>query len=511
MEKGIGAPIVQPVYLTPGSSRFVQFHPFVEQERQWQVRWGRGGKENLTIDGPKLAGPARVLLCEPESPLLADVRLKIFPDDLFPTTVSATDGLDAVVLDHVPRWESVRREAFLDWVRQGGVVHLLKGSKGEFPEFTAELAALNGTADKSRIGSGTVYRHAAGRDEMTGKFLDEHGSPEREMRQGKNISIYGFDQSSMQGLAALTRPEIAWWFIYLLAAGYVFVIGPGHYIWSKKRDYRVAIAVLIGVVALFGFVFAWAGRRGVGETQRAHSISIAHSLEGNRYDVMQWNNAFVTKGALYRLTHAAPANFYSVGGPSTEQNIAGRVQNGRDGVFEIDLPLYSSQPFMHRAVMQGEPTQVTPVEWKVDANGDLSAFAFKAPEGFPKKIEAIYARHNGRIFQLEPNALLWRTNKPGRPETEFFGEVTNDYFSRRPFGERPDEEKWMKGKLSSLMARDLGGAEKFPHLIPSRRLGADELQLFIFAGMPDGFRLQGGNFKSELGWVLYVQTVSKID
>ena len=40
-----------------------------------------------------------------------------FPEDLFPLTGAALSGLGTVVLDHVPRWEPAKRQAFLDWLR----------------------------------------------------------------------------------------------------------------------------------------------------------------------------------------------------------------------------------------------------------------------------------------------------------------------------------------------------------------------------------------------------------
>ncbi|MES2569286.1 MAG: hypothetical protein V4710_04430, partial [Verrucomicrobiota bacterium] len=351
---------------------------------------------------------------------------------------------------------------------------------------------------------------------VTEPFLAEHGSPERAVRPGSDVSVYAFNQTLLQNLAALTRPEIAWGLIYALAFTYILVIGPGHYFWAKKMNYRTAIALFAAIVVVYGLCFAWAGRRGIGETQRAHSLSIAYPLEGDRYDVMQWNNAFVTRGALYKLTHAAPANFYSVGAPQTEQNIAGRIQNGRDGFFAMDLPLYSSRPFMHRAVMQGAVTAVTPKEWQTDGSGALKGFAFQPPAGFPTEIHAIHARANGKIHPVKLNKEgLWQM-EAGKSEQEFFANLRTDFSAMVPFGrkqddEKRDEETWLSQKMDDLMAHALGGAERLQHFIPGRPIAPDQLQLFIFARVPEGFRLQGGDFKVERGWVLYVRNVFKTD
>ena len=129
------------------------------------------------------------------------------------------------------------------------------------------------------------------------------------------------------------------------------MVGPVHYRYGRKIDYRVSIAAFLGTVALFGWLFSVIGRRGYGESQTVHSLAIAHSLGGARHDVTQWISAFATRGDLYTLTHEAPANLYAA--PSMEA-INGRILNGKDGRFLADIPLYSSRQFVHRAAMTGD-------------------------------------------------------------------------------------------------------------------------------------------------------------
>ena len=55
--------------------------------------------------------------------------------------------------------QTIQQQAFLDWVRAGGVVHLTEQSEGVRPEFSGELAALNSPLDEQRFGAGLVVRH----------------------------------------------------------------------------------------------------------------------------------------------------------------------------------------------------------------------------------------------------------------------------------------------------------------------------------------------------------------
>ncbi len=500
-----GAPIVQPVYLAPNSARFVQFQPYaLENSGGYSLRWGRGPKNRADIDGPNRAGPARVFLLDPENPFAAATKLRGFPDDLFPTTVGATDGLDAVVLDHAPRWEMARREAFLDWLRCGGTVHLVLGAKGTLPEFSNELAILNGPGERTRLGAGTILRHQINRTDVTDAFLDQHGSPARELRNGKKVSLYAFDLSLLQKLAALTKPHIVWWLIYLLTGSYILVVGPVHFLVGRKIDYRLSIVAFVAVVAAYAASFAWAGRRGADETQRVHSVSIAHALGGQRYDVMQWISAFVTHGDLYKLTHDAASNLYTVG-PSSDA-VRGQIRNGRDGILAVDLPLYSSRPFMHRGVMRGDDTSVAVEQWETDANGKLIALTLLRNPAFPKSIEDTCLRVGDRFHEMKPNGDRWEMGTGESAET-YFSKIAQDLNATFDSDESGKKDQGLKRSMRAFIARDLGGEDRLPQVISARPLAADQVQLFVFARAPEGFRLKGGDFKSEDGYVLYVQDI----
>jgi len=199
LEKSIGAPTVQPVFLSAGTQRWVQFYVFVNQPGgEWNLRWGKRPGEQEKIDGAQFAAPARVLLVDPESPFVQSAGLRAFPDDLFPTTVTVLEALEAVALDHVPRWETARREAFLDWLRAGGIVHLLRGADGQFPQFPEALAALNPSTERTRHGAGLIVRHEIARTEMNEMYLGSHGFPAPELKTDAPVHFYYLEAQLLQ-------------------------------------------------------------------------------------------------------------------------------------------------------------------------------------------------------------------------------------------------------------------------------------------------------------------------
>jgi hypothetical protein len=499
-EGNVGAPLVQPLFLTPGTERWVQFTPFISAEYEWLIEWGRGPKERLKIDPAKSGAPATVLLADPTSAFASENRLKIFPEDLFPATVAATDGLDAVALDHVPRWEAPRRAAFLDWLRRGGLVHLLRGANG-IPTFDGDLAVLNVGVPRERVGAGLVVRHDTTRAECSAEFLTRAGYAPRELVEGKGNVLYGFDQALLRGLAGLTRPEIAWWLIYLLTLAYLTIIGPLHYRWSKRYDYRVSLGIFLGTVVAFAIAFILAGRRGSGEVQIVNSVSIARSLGERRFDVMQWASAFATDGDLYKLTHSAPANLYSM--TSDVESVNGRILNGRDGYFEVDIPLYSSRPFLHRGVMNGDDTNVQVSEWTNDR------ITLQAGKDFPSGVGRMWARSNTGFLEFEKHGGEWTWNRgvhPPQLEQNVFDSKKLEVINALQFQETA--LLW-DNLFLPLVASALGGVEGMPNRSPARDLPRDQLQLFIYAPVPAGFHMQGKGFRHEKGWVLYVQDVFK--
>ena len=164
-----GVPQEINVFLAPGASRWIQTPVLVDPSSYFDggvlVEWDldspfRGSQK---LDAPKAGPPATVYLSDEGNPLAARPRVQAFQDNLWPTSLDpVAGGLHAVVMDHAPRWEAIREQVFMDWLRLGGVVHLLHGTDDRPPVFSGALTPLNDPAESFRIGAGRVHRHARG-------------------------------------------------------------------------------------------------------------------------------------------------------------------------------------------------------------------------------------------------------------------------------------------------------------------------------------------------------------
>lgn len=489
----VGAPQVQKVYVTPGTERWLQFAPFVTSKDGWKLHWGKSGHHEF--DGPADDAPATVFLLDPNGTFASRAPLRAFPEDLFPTSVVLTDGLDQLVLDHVPRWDAPRREAFLDWLRRGGVVHVVRGPSGP-PVFEGDLVPLNIASPKERLGAGFIARHDISAEDCNDRFLQSAGFPLRgNLKDPNEYDIfYGFDSTVLQGLAGMTKPAVQWWLLYLLTIAYLIVIGPVHYRWSRKVDYRVAIGGFLGTVAAFSLAFIFAGSRGTGEIQTAHTIAIAHALGDKRWDVMQWVSAFATTGDKYRLTHPAPWNAYAA--PSEAESVNGAVLNGKGGYLEVDIPLYSSRPFVHRGVMPGPSAAAQVLEWKDDR------VVVQLPADFPSDFIAARARRGDQFLPLRKEGSNWVCDEKSAVAMDADTFFVREKLQRSMYEVRGNFEP--PSLFMPLAASFYGDVKGFPNRVSRRRMPPDQMQLLLYASAPQSFEMQGKGFHGEKGWVLYI-------
>jgi hypothetical protein len=142
-----GAPWRVACYLAPGTSRWVEFQPWIGSNTDsLQVRWLPTGNTS-DIDQPNFGAPATVVLADAGRLGLTIKTFKTFPDELFPRSVLATDGLACVVIDHAPRWQPGQRQAFRDWLWRGGTVFVLPAIDGGNVRFTQSSRKDHGNND----------------------------------------------------------------------------------------------------------------------------------------------------------------------------------------------------------------------------------------------------------------------------------------------------------------------------------------------------------------------------
>ncbi len=508
--EGESVPSVQQVFLAPGSSRVVQFVPYIQNSyRKFSLAWKDDRQNAVELDGVKVGAPAVTILADPNAPSLRSAKMRVFPENLFPPTVAATRGLAAVVLDHAPRWDPPRREAFVDWVRSGGMVHLVHGINDELPAFTEELAVLNGTAERTEVGAGVVLRHVARLADVSEDWLKTKGFPAPEIREDGKGQMYDFDAALFAKLSAVTRPNIAWGLIYGLTAIYIALIGPVFYM-LRKRDYRLLLLGFLLTIAGFAWMFTVVGRRGYGEKQIYHSVAIAHSLGGARWDVTEWVHAFATSGDTYRFQHAGGSQLYAV--PSNNEAVRGSITAGKDAHFYADIPLFSSRAFLHSGALTGDDCSVEVEAWepvRAGASG-IKKLQLKPSAGFPQKVLKVIAQSGDNFYAVELNKnRLSASDTTLLPRSNLFPQ--NDHYQNWPYQNADAEtaKKQLRDLSGALIARSGGLSEAFKTYIPRRPPAADHIRLFIYAEAPAGFRLASEQFQSGIGYVLYVQDIAK--
>lgn len=394
----IDAPLVETVYLAPHSSRWVQFHPYCKLDwEEWSVSWEKPRAGRYDLPRPRPGKPTCVLLDESDTLSVGPLPIKRFPENLFPVSTTATDGLAAVVLDHVPRWEEGRQRAFLDWVRLGGEVHLLHSLQKDYPHFTGTLRVLNGEAPRQHVGVGVVHRHPRERRELDAPFVEKviiagrgpeglsggaaltSAVPDDDVEESADPMSYQWetDTSVLNALKKMSRPDHNWWLIHLMSLVYIGLIFPGCFTIGRKRggDYRFVFGGLLTIVATFSMAFLIVGRRGYGERTSVHAVAIARVMGDGRCDVSQWSNAFVVDGGDYELAHAGTGRIYST--CQDQEAVRREITNGPEAGFLADMPPFSSRTFGHRVLLQRIPTggaSVPPVEEApADAPADEAA------------------------------------------------------------------------------------------------------------------------------------------
>ncbi len=523
--RGGAVPYEQPLFLSPGASRWVQFYPFVSGYQRWSLTWkdkdGHGDSVPLRSDeNVKIGAPVTVIFNGPDSPRSQQSRLRPFLENLFPPAVAVTEGLHGVVLDHVPRWDALRRQAFRDWVYRGGLLHLLPGVDGKYPDFTDELAPLNISTEKGTFGAGRIIRHAQTRSEFEERMLE---SDPALLSDGKG-HMQGVSDLIVNRLSDITRPNIPWGLIYLLTVVYVVLIGPVFYL-QRKRDYRVMLAAFAVTVALFAWLFTAVGRRGYGEKQIVHSVGFAESLGGDRHVATQWMHAFATSSDRYRFQFPGSGNAYAA--LASSGTVKARVMNGADAAMEADIPLFSGRPFVHSGVLTGDDTSVEIVEWKTRTgqspndieSGRLESFRIKPNAKFPKAVESMVVLYRDRVYTMTATDGMWVAESPSASK-ELAASFSEKQLEHVGYYRGYNEEDVLAvpelrlnkrlGDLDNLFTGQLTGAVAYTRQrITKPAMDADTARLFVYTRTPETFVVPGKNFQFGGGYILYAQTLRR--
>jgi len=495
------AVLVEDCYVSPYTERWVQFYVYVASARGgYSLRWGRGPDEQLNLDCPRMAPPACVLLADGPVHGGGQARLPQFPAGLFPPSIAATRGLHSAVMDRAPAWELPRRKAFLDWLKRGGTLHLIRGADGRFPRFPDDLAELNAEKERHRLGRGRIVRHEKRRSALTQHYLSKRGFRPPRLETDSNSWVYRFEDTLFAKLRAQVKVEHKWWLIHWLVGLYVCLIGPANAILANAwRKHSRAVLFFVAAVVGAAFLLSVVGRRGYGESNTVKSVAIAQSLGDGAYDVSQWSILFSTRSKRYDVSHAAAYSIYSTG--DSHEPTQGTIHNGRGGRFSASVPLFSSVAFLYRGTLPG-PT------WSLSIDGNEGNRTLPPPVRinntstgeFPIDPIALWAYHGGTYYGLERDG---------------------DYL--RPRGEKVDCRKLVGGHVTSGFAmRDEWPSEEDVKLLMARAIrhkgplkmgiidpapDKDRLRVFVMTEAPETFRVQTPGFRQQDGYVLYQHDV----
>lgn len=496
------APLVQSIFLAPGTSRTVQFFPYlVGYYEDFEITWKDQMGGGVPVDPPKFTAPAVVVLADLDAASIRALRMPAFHEGNFPPTIAATDALRAVVLDHQPRWDAARREAFLDWVKRGGVVHVIQGPEGGHPQFTDEFAILNSTGARGHVGAGVVVKHPVSRADVTLEYLENSGFPKPETSNENRGYGDVSDNGIFRVLGEATKPDISWGTIYGLTFAYIALIGPVFY-FQRRRDYRWLLGGFVATVILFAWVFTIVGRRGYGEKQIYHSVALARAIEGNKWEVRHWMYPFATSGSDYRFSFAGGTHVYGARGNS--EAVRASVIQGKDGYFEADIPLFSSRPFQHQGVMTGPK-----LDWQFEklVPGDnltkLREARVKLADGSSQvNLHSVTVQIKSQFYSLTKVAEWW-TFASANP-TDVVRAFGSD-------GMDPEFDQYGQPARSSFkvsphrLASVVSGARDNESYPLGRALEDGWVRVFAYADSGAFFPLSGTDFQPGMNSVLFVQ------
>ncbi len=488
-----GIPVIQPSMFIEGyGTRELQFIVYIPQLTEFRLSWGRQSGQSYQIDEPVIVEGNAI------TQLVGDLefgpRLKevgSFEETSFPNSAAGLEGLGAVLLDHVPRFNDAQKQAFIDWLRTGGEVHIYHETAGTFPEFPQRMSELNTPVDESQVGSGRVIRHATTLQQSQEKYPKVQASnqsyPEWQLTGG----LFSL-------LKEMTQPDHNWPLIYFMAILYLLLLFPGCWLLGRKRgDYRVTYGAIMGVVVLFSMGFHTVGSRGYGEKTMVNSFALAKLAGNGRLIVTQWSNMFITKGGVYEVKHAEEGLIYSTG--QTIERVPGNVLNRPAGRMITDIPSFSGRTILHTGVLKTSSIDPEVQEIKIE-NNSLQSLKVKLPESLDTtKCFQAFALYGNNLYgcNLYPGLLT----SSGYPTPLMSLEPSQwqvyEYWGSQNY----TVEQYYEKAFMPIIAYDLGlksDAQNNEFTFTNHKI-----RIYIYADMPKEFFAPTDISTQQVGRVVY--------
>jgi hypothetical protein len=252
-----------------------------------------------------------------------------------------------------------------------------------------------------------------------------------------------------------------------------------------------------------------------------NSVAVARQLPDGALDVTAWSNVFVINGGDYAISRAGTGSLYSTA--QSFEAVNGVIRNGAQGVFYVDIPPYSSQPFLHRMKLKNDRFEIkvndfstAPLTSKSDTG--LTKLALVTDSHFPRPAtrDFVHALYRDQVYEMTWADGRLELHRP-RAESlsQFLGSIrpedlspySRGYGSPRPSNPQADPTPRFETLHRPLIAWSLGLRRRSE--IPKFVLPDDRVRLFVWGELPEGMRVNEPRMRSQQGRMLYVVDVFK--
>ncbi|MFK7776904.1 MAG: hypothetical protein QM501_02120 [Gimesia sp.] len=537
----VGAPLYRKIYLAPYTSQWVQFYPYIinAQREDWSLNWGPSNLYSRRIDKPDSNSNnnekvSRIILTSRNTLQQSGSHFKQFPEEVFPPAVTATDSLDEIILDHVPRWDTARRASLMDWLYGGGVLYLLPDASDKNLIFSAKMTELNAPFEHFRVGAGVVIRFQGKLKSLNKKQLlsrkqevqvaelsavglpvshpEMNSKPEN---MNNNHEYYGMDNINsnlLYQLSEMTHPDHNWTMIYLLTGAYLLMIFPGCFLFHKKqKGYRNSLLFILVTVAIFSTMFWSVGKRGYGETTTLNSLILARPLKNNQYDLSYCVNAFVTEGAEYEFSSNGEGVIYTTA--QEIEKVRGAIMNGIDGSFHADIPPFTARSFLCRIKSPYQKPVIQVLDYDIDKHSKLKKLKIEFKSPLPKNTSNTQVLYDQVLYDLKKteqvDAIIYELGTRQTPLSQWTSKLESISTYNRRFGyqnEDADIPEIYNGLYKILVLKDLNLFR--PRDIKDFHSDRSVIKLYIYCDIPDEFKLNTSVDGLQIGRTLFVDQIA---
>jgi len=420
-----------PFDIPPFEERWIQAAPYIVDDYiPWQLSWGPREKQKVELPQARVGDAAVILLVNPNDRARPSGVVRRFRSNLFPATITATDGLRAVLLNSVPDMQGARLQTFLEWLHRGGRVILLHGDDRQFPRFPSTLAALNNPEETFTVGSGQVRRLPVEASDIDEAQLRRAISPERPQSLKASTAVFrdpnrtyngripwSRDRALLENLETVSRFHRRWWLIYPLALLYLLAVFPGTFAVARSRKGVKGFYVAYFATAVtFSWAFKTLGGVGGGEKNRIRSATIAQQLSPGVFDCSQWSSLAAVNGGWFTISHEGSGRLYT---PCEDfETPHGQITFGAEARYEVDIPVASTRSAVSRFRAN---SQAVNAHFRSTAftDGKLAGCAVEF-EGLPAEPIAACVCHREAILKLQKSGDVWMSDREKSKATSVF-------------------------------------------------------------------------------------------